>query len=412
MYTNLDRIKMDIENLSEFNSTKGNGLTRFSLTKEDRKAREYIKNELSKLNLEIYEDNAGTIFGKLQGTNSELPSIMIGSHFDSVKNGGNFDGPAGIVMGLEILRTLKENNIKLKHSVEFVGMIEEEGGRFGSGVFGSRAMAKGIEYSELLQNKDADGVSMAEAFEAFGFDPTKIKNAKRDPKEIKAFIELHIEQGPVLENEKIDLGIVDFIVGITEFKIKIKGKQDHAGTTPMNMRSDALVASSRLISEIEKFAIKAGEGTVATVGMMKVLPGAGNIVPGEVEFVVDIRSKSQDCIDEVKGNIINYLETLEKSSNFKWEKTEMLNVLPVSMSKSIIEILEKNSLENGFKNKIMTSGAGHDAMIMGSITDVGLVFVPSKDGRSHCHEEWTDYDQLQRGIEVIYKTVIDIGGKE
>ena len=412
MYTNLGRIKEDIENLSEFNSTKGNGLTRFSLTKEDREARDYIKNELSKLELEIYEDSAGTIFGKLKGTNSELPSIMIGSHFDSVKNGGNFDGPAGIVMGLEILRTLKENNIKLQHSVEFVGMIEEEGGRFGSGVFGSRAMTKGIEYSELLENKDDDGVSMAEAFEAFGFDPMKIKDAKRDPKEIKAFIELHIEQGPVLENEKIDVGIVDFIVGISEFKIKIKGKQDHAGTTPMNMRSDALVASSRLISEIEKFALKAGEGTVATVGTMKIFPGAGNIVPGEVEFLVDIRSKSQNCIDEVKGNIINYLEALEKNSNFKWEKSEVLNISPVSMSKSIIEMLEKNSLESGFTNKIMTSGAGHDAMIMGSITDVGLVFVPSKNGRSHCPEEWTDYDQLQRGIEIIYKTVIDIGGKE
>ena len=412
MYTNLDRIKNDIENLAEFNSSKGNGLTRFSLTKEDREARDYIKSELAKLDLEIYEDSAGTIFGKMQGSKKELPSIMIGSHFDSVKNGGNFDGPAGVVMGLEVLRTLKENNVKLQHSVEFVGMIEEEGGRFGSGVFASRAMANGIKYSEIAANKDSDGISMAEAFEAFGFDPLEIETAKRDPKEIKAFIELHIEQGPVLENEKIDLGIVDFIVGITEFKINIKGKQDHAGTTPMNMRNDALVAASRLISEIEEFGIRAGEGTVATVGMMKVLPGAGNIVPGEVEFLVDIRSKNQKCIDEVKNNIIAYLENLSKNNNFKWEKTEMLNVAPVSMSKKIIDMLEKNSSSNGFKRKIMTSGAGHDAMIMASITDVGLVFVPSKDGRSHCPEEWTDYDQLQKGIEIIYQTVIDIGGKE
>ena len=220
---------------------------------------------------------------------------------------------------------------------------------------------------------------------------------------------MHIEQGPVLESDQSDLGIVDFIVGISEFKVIIKGRPDHAGTTPIVMRNDALVAASGLIMEIEKYALEVGEGTVATVGMMKVLPGAANIVPGEVQFTVDIRSKNQDCVDAVKTNIMNYLKNLEQSKNFKWETIEMLNVAPVSMSTKMIDVLEEKSVNNGFKYNMMTSGAGHDAMVMAAITEVGLVFVPSKDGRSHCPEEWTDYDQLQKGIEVIYQTVIEMG---
>ncbi len=212
-----------------------------------------------------------------------------------------------------------------------------------------------------------------------------------------------------MESDQSDLGIVDFIVGISEFKVIIKGRPDHAGTTPIVMRNDALVAASGLIMEIEKYALEVGEGTVATVGMMKVLPGAANIVPGEVQFTVDIRSKNQDCVDAVKTNIMNYLKNLEQSKNFKWETIEMLNVAPVSMSTKMIDVLEEKSVNNGFKYNMMTSGAGHDAMVMAAITEVGLVFVPSKDGRSHCPEEWTDYDQLQKGIEVIYQTVIEMG---
>lgn len=408
MYTNLKRIQKDIEELSKYNSTPGKGLTRFSLTKADKGAREYLKNELNKLDLEIYEDAAGSLFGKMKGTDETAPSIIIGSHFDSVKNGGNFDGPAGVVMALEIMRTLKENGVKTKYPIEFVAMIEEEGGRFGGGVFGSRAMIGNISYQDLLNYKDDEGISMAEAFTSFGFNPKKIETAKRDPKDIKAFIELHIEQGPVLETGNIDVGLVDFIVGINEFKVIIKGRPDHAGTTPMNMRQDALVAASEVITKINKFAIDAKEGTVATVGVLNVHPGAANIVPGEVQFTVDIRSRKEECIKSVKKNIELALKSIEEQ-NLECRIREMLYVKPVNMSKTITDIFENESIENNFSYKRMTSGAGHDAMIMASITDVGLIFVPSKDGRSHCPEEWTDYDQLQKGIELIYNTVLKLG---
>lgn len=409
MHTNLDRIRNDIEMLSRFNSSKGEGLTRFSLTEEDRGAREYLRSELKKIGLKVYEDAAGSLFGRLDGADPEAPVIMIGSHFDSVKNGGNFDGPAGIVAALEVMRVLKERKHGLIYPVEFVAMIEEEGGRFGSGVFGSRAMTGKVRYEDLTRNKDEAGISMAEAFEAFGFDPRRIGEAARMPGEIKAFIELHIEQGPVLEKENIDVGLVDFIVGISEFRVSMKGRPDHAGTTPMHLRKDALGAASEIIVEIAGYARDAGEDTVATVGVLEVQPGAANIVPGEVRFTVDIRSRSASSIAFVRKAIEKKLEDLAGRRGVQYGIEEMLEVSPVTMSPMFLDSFERQAKKIGFTYKKMTSGAGHDAMVMASIAPAGLVFVPSKDGRSHCPEEWTDYDALQKGIELICHSIIEQG---
>lgn len=408
MKTSLERIKNDIEKLSQFNNTPENGLTRFSLTKEEQSARAYIREQLESIGITTYEDNAGSIFGRYEGEEN-LPCIMIGSHFDSVKNGGHFDGPAGISMGLEVLRTMAEEGIKLKHTIEFVGMIEEEGGRFGSGVFGSRAMVDGVTYEMLLKAVDNDGISMAKAFEMVGIDPKKIWNAKRKKGDIKAFIELHIEQGPTLENEELDVGIVDFIVGILEFKININGRPDHAGTTPMNMRKDALIAASALVLELEKYALECEDGTVATVGALNVKPGAANIIPSSIELTVDIRSKNQKSIDFVKYKIQKQLQKLEDKRGVQYTITPLIEVHPVAMNQLIQDRLIQQSKMLNIKYKSMLSGAGHDAMIMAGITNVGLVFVPSKDGRSHSKEEWTDYEQLQKGIELIYHTILEIG---
>lgn len=408
MKTDVIRIKNHIEELSKFNETAGRGLTRLSFTKEDFGAREYIKNEMIKAGLKVYEDAAGTIIGRLDGQIEDTPVVMIGSHYDSVRNGGNFDGPAGVVTALEVARVIKENNIKLKFPVEFVAMIEEEGARFGKGLFGSRAMTGKVSIEELESSKDTNGTSLAAAMKSFGFNPDKIYEAVREREKVKAFLELHIEQGPILEKEGKDIGIVEYVVGICQIEVTIKGRPDHAGTTPMNMRVDALDASSQVISKISSFASKAGEGTVATVGIINISPGSSNIVPGEVKFTVDIRSKKQECINYVIEEIKKYTkETCEiKGAQFIIE--EKLNVLPVKLSEKISKdfsgICDKLELSNRF----MLSGAGHDAMIMASITQVGLIFVKSKDGRSHCKEEWTDYEDLQKGVEVMYHEVLNL----
>jgi allantoate deiminase len=412
MLTNLKRIKKDIEELAQFNSTPGWGLTRFSLTKAEREARQYLKDKLKELELEVYEDQAGSLFGRMEGSKKDGPVIMIGSHFDSVKKGGNFDGPAGVVMALEVMRVLKEEGVQPEYPIEFVAMIEEEGGRFGSGVFGSRAMVGEVSYQDLLENKDQDSISMASAFKEYGYNPAEIETARRDPEEIKAFIELHIEQGPVLEKKNKDLGLVDFVVGINEFKVTVKGQPDHAGTTPMNMRKDALSSVAEIISQIKDFAKKAGKGTVATVGSLDISPGAANIVPGEVQFTVDIRSKDSECITQVKNDIESALSQMEEKEEVSWSIDEMLRVEPVKLSPDIIDLFEKKAKDNDFSYEKMISGAGHDAMIMSAITDVGLIFVPSRDGRSHCPEEWTDFEDLQKGIELIYQTVLKLGGEQ
>jgi allantoate deiminase len=411
MRTKLDRIERDIVELSKFNSSKDGGLTRFSLTDEDRAARNYLKEELSKLDVKIYEDQAATLFARREGTDPDAPVIMIGSHFDSVRNGGNFDGPAGIVMALEIMRVLDENKIKTKYPIEFVGMIEEEGGRFGSGVFGSRAMAGLVTYDQLLKNKDSNGISMAEAFESFGFDPKKIGEAARKSSDVKAFIELHIEQGPILEKNNKDVGIVEFIVGIIEFKVILSGRPDHAGTTPMDMRADALAVAAKVISKIDGYPVPENNGTVATVGVLEVKPGAANIVPAQVVFTVDIRSKDEQSISNVRDKIVADLNELTKNTGVTFEVIDMLNVKPVRMNEEVISMFKKSAEDSGFSYQMMLSGAGHDAMIMAAVTEVGLIFVPSRDGRSHSKDEWTDYDKLQKGIELICDTILKLGAE-
>lgn len=412
MDTKLERIQKDIETLAQFNGTPGNGLTRFSLSQEDKQAREYIKKEMAEAGLKVYEDGACTIVGRLEGSVKDAPAVLIGSHYDSVKNGGNFDGNAGVVAALETARVIKEKNIKLKHPVEFIAMIEEEGGRFGSGLFGSRAMAGLISREQLDMYKDKDGISIADAMRNFGFDPDKIGTAKRDSIDIKAFLELHIEQGPILEYEKKDIGIVNYIVGIKQLDITINGRSDHAGTTPMTMRKDALDGAAQIISKIGGKAKEVGEGSVATVGVLNILPGASNIVPGQVKFTVDIRSKYSSCINEIKDFIYDQLEKIKEEKELEYKVFEILNAEPVQLNPDIINCFNKNCEKLNFSKIDMLSGAGHDAMIMAQITDVGLLFVPSKGGRSHCPEEWTDYEDLQKGIEIMYNTVLDLGEAE
>ena len=379
-----------------------------SFTEEDRGAREYIKEQMKLAGLEVYEDAAGTIIGRLEGQLKDGPSVMVGSHYDSVKNGGNFDGPAGVVTALETARVMKDKGLKPKYPVEFIAMIEEEGGRFGGGLFASRAMVGKVDRESLDTFKDGQGVSIAEAMINFGFDPDKIKEAVRKPEDVKAFLELHIEQGPILESGNKDVGLVEYVVGICQVEVVLKGRPDHAGTTPMNMRADALDAASLVISKISTFAKEAGEGTVSTVGTLSLLPGAANIVPGEVKFTIDIRSKKSECLEEVKRKIETLLAEVSASKGVSYTIVEKISVPPVKLAEDILSILNKHSDKLGFKKQNMLSGAGHDAMVMASITDVGLIFVPSKDGRSHCPEEWTDYEDLQKGIEVICETIIEI----
>jgi len=406
MFTQVERIRKDIEKLSEFNRTPGKGLTRFSFTKEDRQAREYIEEKMKEASLKVYEDPAGNIVGRRDGADN-LPVVMIGSHFDSVKNGGNFDGNAGVVAGLEVARVLNERHIKTKYPMEFIAIVEEEGGRFGGTLFGSRAMVGKVSKDELEHFRDEDGISIAEAMQKFGFNPANISKACRDPKTLKAFFELHIEQGPLLEAKQKDIGIVNAIVGIDWYEVEVIGRPDHAGTTPMNMRADALVLSSSVIQAVNKLAKESEEGAVATVGNMKVFPGATNIVPGKVLFTVDIRCQNATVIKDIAHEINKVLKEKCNAQGLSYKMENKVSIPPVKLSERLIKILKQKSKEIGLNYRQMVSGAGHDTMIMSEITDASLVFVPSKNGRSHCPEEWTDYEQIRKGTELILEAALD-----
>ena len=408
MWTNLARIQRDIEELAKYNATPGQGLTRFSLTAEDRAARGYLRQQMQDCGLRVYEDAAGNLVGRREGELVDAPVVMIGSHFDSVKGGGNFDGPAGVSAALETARVLHERGTKTRYPIEVVAMIEEEGARFSASLYGSRSMAGQIDAVQLQERKDAAGISMYDALRDFGFNPDAIGMARRLPGSVKAFLELHIEQGPILEAEGLDVGIVQQIVGIHDMKVKLQGRQGHAGTIPMHLRADALVAAAKAVARIAELAVEEGGGTVATVGWLSVKPGGFNIIPGEVEFSVDIRSGKRQHVDHVSRRIGEVLAEITDGTGVVAELSSLMNVAPVQMAESIVARQKAICERLGLKYRLMQSGAGHDAMVMAGITEVGLIFVPSLDGRSHCPEEWTDYAQLQKGVEVYLHTVLEL----
>lgn len=407
MKINLDRVINDIEKLSTFNATPGNGVTRLSFTKEDEEARDYIRGEMQKTRLEIYEDGYSNLFGRREGRNPNAPVIMIGSHYDSVINGGKFDGALGVIAALEIMRVLEENNIDNYYGVEMVAMNDEEGVRFGTGVSNSRAMAGLMKEEELDNAKDKDGMSLREAMAKYGVSPN-LENAKRDKDSLKAFIELHIEQGPVLKDNNKDIGLVETIVGLDRYNITFKGQSGHAGTTPMNSRNDALIAASKFILAIEKIAKDIGDGTVGTVGEIKLSPNASNVIPGLVEISVDIRSTKEENINNVYKNFMEEINTMEKETDIEVEVNRTLYTPPIDLSKDNMKIMENVADELGYKYLRMNSGAGHDAMNMAHITNTSLIFVPSENGLSHNPNEWTEAEDLKKGIELMLNTVFEL----
>jgi len=395
-----ERIEKQINDLSEFTSTPGEGTTRLTYSKEDLLTRNYIKNKMMEYGLTVQEDGFGNIFGKLEGTLKDAPSVLLGSHFDSVPNGGAYDGPAGVIVALEVAALFAENQLTPKYPLEIVALIEEEGARFGGGLMGSRGIVGTLSEESFKNLKDKDGITTIEAMSKIGLDFTLPK--RRNPNSIKAFLELHIEQGPILEEKNIPIGVVEAIVGLTQFEVTIEGKAGHAGTTPMDRRTDALVAAAQIISQLPSFAIEEGEGTVITTGRLDVLPNGANVIPNKVVFSVDIRSSKEEHIN----NVIRRMKELIESYQVQGIHTtaeQLLYMPPKILSNEIKDLLKNKSSDLEIPYCSIDSGAGHDAMVFSDVTDVGMLFVPSKAGLSHCPEEWSDARHLANGVQIFYE---------
>jgi len=395
-----ERIEKQISDLGEFTSTPGEGTTRLTYSKEDLLTRNYIKNKMMEYGLTVQEDGFGNIFGKLEGTLKDAPSVLLGSHFDSVPNGGAYDGPAGVIVALEVAALFSENQLTPKYPLEIVALIEEEGARFGGGLMGSRGIVGTLSEESFKNLKDKDGITTIEAMSKIGLDFTLPKS--RNPNSIKAFLELHIEQGPILEEKNIPIGVVEAIVGLTQFEVTIEGKAGHAGTTPMDRRTDALVAAAQIISQLPSFAIEEGEGTVITTGRLDVLPNGANVIPNKVVFSVDIRSSKEEHIN----NVIRRMKELIESYQVQGIHTtaeQLLYMPPKILSNEIKDLLKDKSSDLEIPYCSIDSGAGHDAMVFSDVTDVGMLFVPSKAGLSHCPEEWSDARHLANGVQIFYE---------
>lgn len=342
------RIARDLEYLKQFTSTPGNGCTRLPFTKEARGAVDFLKEIMTEAGLKVQEDVAGNVFGTLEGTEPTLPCVMMGSHFDSVINGGDFDGIAGVIAAIEVARQLKDEGFVPVRNFVVAGFMDEEGMRFGTGYFGSGAMLGHRDVDYCKHYKDVDGISIYDAMKSYGLDPEKIEEAKWPEGSIGRFLELHIEQGPVLDTEGTELGLVNGIVGIQRYMVSVHGRADHAGTTPMDMRLDAVDAATKVISKIPDWAREKADGTVATTGLIKVTPGGMNIVAEQVDFTVDIRSMNNDNINDIANRIRAALDREVKAMGGTYDIDTKLVITPVFLSEEMLGIMEESCKKRGY----------------------------------------------------------------
>lgn len=410
-FSDPQRLQILIDGLNQFSATPDKGTTRLTYSSEFRQASNYLRGQMEVAGLTVREDAVGNLIGRLEGRQPELAPVLIGSHFDSVPNGGKFDGQAGVIAGIEIAFQLKERGLTPERPVEFIAMIEEEGTRFGGGLLASRIMTGKVDMIALLDYADDDGILFSDAMQGYGLEPIKAHEAVRQAGSVHAFLELHIEQGPVLEASGDDVAIVDRIVGLGQLKATFHGQAGHAGTTPMNARRDALVGAVTALAQLPDLARKIGEDAVLTVGKMEVHPGGANVIPDRVVFTADIRAPKESVVLAVMDQARDVIERAG-GNDLSIDVEQQIFISPVPLSAQMHERLQFHANALGLKSRTMVSGAGHDAMVMADFAPTGLVFVPSRNGISHAPEEWTDYDQLAKGVDVLFLTLCELSGIE
>jgi N-carbamoyl-L-amino-acid hydrolase len=367
--------------------------TRTCYSREYFQAATSTKKEMQKLKMMVDEDAAGNVHGMLQGTDKKNSSIVVGSHLDTVPQGGLFDGAYGVAAALEVLRRLEKNKVTLRHTFEIYGFNAEESNPLG-GTFGSRAITGWVDVNQS---------GFKEALAQYKHTPEEILACKRDLSKIKCYLEIHIEQGDHLFNDNINIGVVSGIVGIVRYKVTAIGASNHAGTTMMKKRKDAMVGMAKLIVAADEMCRKIDDNLVLTVGTIKCWPDSANVIPGKVECSFEMRHMDAAKTDELIKQIKNY--TLEiDNAKFTIEKTVDKGSVPCD--KHVMSSIEKAANESKVSYVVMPSGAGHDANPMGHKIPVGMIFVPSKNGLSHCGEEWTEETDLENGVKVLYNAVL------
>ncbi|WCL50836.1 Zn-dependent hydrolase [Leptospira sp. GIMC2001] len=403
---NFDRLKNDIQTLAEIGKSPDRGIYRMAFSPGDIEARKWLITLINKANLESRVDSAGNIFAKLTGAD-DSKSWIIGSHIDTVPAGGHLDGSLGVLCGIEVLRSLLEINYKPKNSIEVVAFTDEEG-RFG-GLFGSEAFIGELTPERIHNAIDLSGISITDAMLEIGLHSMDALDAKRNPQTIAGYIELHIEQGPILDLSKIPIGIVEDITGLFKWQVRLTGTANHAGTTPMNMRKDAFQGLAEFSLEIPRILEEIGsEKSVATIGRVSLFPGSANTVPGRVDFSLDVRDTSSEVLQALSDSFRKTISAIARRRGLMFDFEVLSSVTPAASDPKILSAIENACNRQKVKYIKMSSGAAHDAQIMARVTNMGMIFVPSKNGRSHSPAEWTPWEDIQIGADILLETIQEL----
>lgn len=399
-----------LEWLGYFGNDPEGGVTRLLYTKEWLEAQKALEHWMNTEGFDVHFDEVGNLFGGLQGTKYPNETIMTGSHVDTVRNGGLYDGQFGIVAGLLALKYLKENYGQPLRNLQLVSMAEEEGSRFPYAFWGSKNLVGTARREDVENISDFDGIAFVDAMRDCGFHFRNESAPIRQ--DLKAFVEIHIEQGSVLEKEAKSVGVVNNIVGQRRFTVEVTGEANHAGTTPMGYRKDAVQAASAMICDVINRARVHGDPLVATVGKIEVKPNVVNVVPGHALFTLDIRHTEKSMLVQFTEEITAALNQIAKDMNVGLQIDMWMDADPVPMDTHIVEVIEQQCREIGLNYKLMHSGAGHDSQILAGLAPTAMIFVPSKDGISHNPAEYTDPYDLAEGVKALIGTLYTLAYEE
>lgn len=400
------RVEKDIYRIAEFGSAPDQrGVYRQGFTKADWEARLWLEDYFTSLGMEARIDGAGNVCGRYGA--GDKPAVVIASHLDSVPAGGIFDGVLGVVAGIECIRVLKENGVEPDFPIEVIATSEEEG-RFG-GMFGAQALTGNLTLDWIEQAHDPSGQKLTEAMRFCGLNYHRALNAVRAADSVRAFIELHIEQGPVLESMDKVIGVVEGISGVFKWLVRLVGKADHAGTAPMNLRSDAFMGLADFAHEIKRIIAEDGtDKSRLTIGYVDLKPGYAHTVPGRVEFTLVGRDMSEEVMSELADSSRKALSAIARSHSLMFEYEQMSWLAPNSMASSVMNVIEKNTRALGYSYDILPSGAGHDAQFFAQLAPTGMIFIPSVGGVSHAPDEWSHWPDIEKGCNVLLHSVMDL----
>ncbi|MDQ8198821.1 Zn-dependent hydrolase [Pelagicoccus enzymogenes] len=403
----IERLKQDFFELSEIGKNpEDRGLYRTAFSEADMQGREWLREKLDACGLQVRTDGAANVFGRLPCEEHSAKTILVGSHLDTVPCAGALDGSLGVLVALECLRTLKDEEAAESYArhLELVAFSDEEG-RFG-GMFGSQAVVGAVTPETLEYYSDLEGCTLAEAMTRCGMNPLDALDARLGPETIDSYLELHIEQGPVLDRLKKSVGIVENITGLFKWLIKIRGTANHAGTTPMEMREDAFMGLADFAHEIPRILEENGaESSRATIGRAQILPGAPNTVPGLVELTIDVRDTSKTVLEDLGQAFHRALSAIARRRKLMFDYEIQSVIEPTQCHEEIIDVLEAEAKELELDYLKMPSGAAHDAQIMAQLTRIGMIFVPSREGKSHSPAEWTAWSDIEAGANLALRAL-------